>query len=139
MKSKTENKFGLVYQRYVENMEKRKHKIQSIPFKKFFWFTAELFTTGRTQKQPRYPSTDEWIKKMQYGYTMEYYSAIKRKEFESVAVRWMNLEPVIEGEVSQKEKNKYCTLMHIYGIQKNCTDEPIWMEGLETKTQGTDL
>lgn len=48
MKSKTENKFGLVYQRYVENMQKRKHKIQSIPFKKFFWFTAELFTTGRT-------------------------------------------------------------------------------------------
>ena len=50
--------------------------------------------------------TDEWIKKMQYIYTMEYYSAIQKNEFESALVRWMNLEPVIQGEVSQTEKNK---------------------------------
>ena len=54
---------------------------------------------------------------------MEYYSAIKRNEFESVEVRWMNLKPLIQSEVSQKEKNKYCILMHIYEIQKNGTDE----------------
>ena len=68
---------------------------------------------------------------------MDYYSAIKRNEFESVVVRWMNPEPVIQGEVSKKEENKYCILTHIYGIQKNCTDEPICMEGLETQTQRT--
>ena len=49
-------------------------------------------------------------------YTMEYYLAVKRNKFESVVVRWMNLEPVIQSEVSQKEKNKYCILTHIYGI-----------------------
>ena len=63
-----------------------------------------------------YPSTDEWIKKLGYIYTMEYYSAIKRNAFESVELRWMNLEPVTQCKVSQKEKNKYCILMHIYGI-----------------------
>ena len=62
------------------------------------------------------PTTDEWIKKMWYIYTMEYYSAIKRNETESFVVRWMDLESVIQSEVSQKEKNKYCMLAHIYGI-----------------------
>ena len=57
-------------------------------------FTAALFTIARTWKQPRCPSTDEWIKKSWYMYTMEHYSAIRRNEFESVLVRWMNLEPV---------------------------------------------
>ena len=66
-----------------------------------------LFPIARTWKQPRCPSTDEWIKKSWYIYTMEYYSAIKRNEFESPLVRWMNLEPIIQSEVSQKEKNKY--------------------------------
>ena len=69
-----------------------------------------------TWKQPRCPLTDEWIKRMWYTYTMDYYSAIKRDEFESLVVRWMNLEPVIQREVSQKEKNKYHIVMHIYGI-----------------------
>jgi len=59
---------------------------------------------------------DEWIKKMWYTYTMEYYSAIKRNEFESILVRQMNLESVTQSEVSQKEKNKYHILTHIYGI-----------------------
>ena len=59
-------------------------------------FTAALFTKARTWKQPRCPSTDEQIKKVWYIYTMEYYSAIKRNTFESVLMRWMNLEPIIE-------------------------------------------
>ena len=54
---------------------------------------------------------------------MEYYSAITRNAFESVLVRWMNLEPTIQSEVSQKEKDKYHILMHIYKIQKNGTEE----------------
>ena len=62
------------------------------------------------------PSTDEWIKKMWHIYTMEYYSAIKRNEMEVFVMRCMELESVIEGEVSQKEKNKYSMLTHIYGI-----------------------
>ena len=64
-------------------------------------FIAALFTIARTWKQPRCPSTDEWIKKLWYVYTMEYYSAIKRNVFESVPMRWMNLEPIIQSEVSQ--------------------------------------
>ena len=78
-------------------------------------FIAALFTTARTQKQPRCSSTDEWIKKLWYIHTMEYYSAIKRNTFKSVLIRWMNLEPIIQSEVSQKEKDKYCTLLHICG------------------------
>ena len=58
---------------------------------------AALFTIVRTWKQPRCPLTDEWIKKSWYIYTMEYYSAIKRNTFESVLMRWMNLEPIIQS------------------------------------------
>ena len=79
-------------------------------------FTAALFTITRTWRQPRCPSTDEWIKKLWYIYTMEYYSAIERNAFESVLMRQMNLEPIIQSEVSQKEKDKYHVLLHIYGI-----------------------
>ena len=68
---------------------------------------------SRTWKQPRCLLTDEQIKPMWYIYTMEYYSAMKRNESESVELRWMNLEPVIQSEVSQKEKDKYI-LTHIY-------------------------
>ena len=78
-------------------------------------FTAALFTIARTRKQPRCPSTDEWIRKLWYIYTMEYYLVIKRNTFESVLMR-MNLEPIVQSEVSQKKKDKYCTLTHIYGI-----------------------
>ena len=73
-------------------------------------------TIYRTWKQPKYPSTDEWIKKMWHIYTMEYYTAIKRNEIKLFEVRWMDLESVIQSEVSQKEKNKYCMLTHIYEI-----------------------
>ena len=67
-------------------------------------FIAALFTIGRTWKQPKCPSTDEWIRKMWYIYTMEYYSAIKRNEIGSFVETWMDLETVIQSEVSQKEK-----------------------------------
>ena len=76
-------------------------------------FIAALFTVVRTRKLPRCPWTDEWTKKLWYIYTMEYYSAIKRNTFESVLMRWMNLEPIIQGEVTQKEKYKYSILTHI--------------------------
>ena len=93
-------------------------------------FIATLFTIASTWNQPKRPSTDEWIKKMWHVYTMEYYSAIK-KEIELFVVRWMDLESVIQSEVSQKEKNKYCMLMHKYGIKKNCTDEPSCRAGIK--------
>ena len=92
-------------------MRKPKLKDTSIPL-----FIAELFTIARTWKQPRCPSTDEWIKNLWYMYTMEYHSAINRDTFESVLMRWMNTEPIIQSEVSQKEKDKYCILTHIYVI-----------------------
>ena len=79
-------------------------------------FTAALYTVARTWEEPRCPSTDEWIKKLWYIYTMEYYSAIKRNTFESILIKWMNLEPIIQSEVSQKEKNKHHILTHIYRI-----------------------
>ena len=79
-------------------------------------FIATLFTIAQAWKQPRCPLTDEWMKKSWYIYTTEYYSAIKRNTFDSVLMRWMNLEPIIQVEVSQKEKDKYCVLTHIYGI-----------------------
>ena len=79
-------------------------------------FTAALFTIARTWKQPKCPLTEEWIKKMWYIYTMEYYSDIKRNEIELFVVRWMDLEPVIQSKVSQKEKNKYRILTHACGI-----------------------
>ena len=81
-------------------------------------FIAALFTIARTWKQPRCPSTDEWIKTLWHICTMECCSAIKRNEIELFVVRWMDLESVIQCEVSQKEKNKYHMLTHIYGILK---------------------
>ena len=79
-------------------------------------FIAALFTIAGTWKQPRSPLTDEWIKKLWYIYAMEYYSAIKRNAFESVLMRWLNLEPIIRSELSQEEKKKYRILVHLYGI-----------------------
>ena len=79
-------------------------------------FIAALFTIARTWKQPRCPSADEWIRTLWCIYTMKYYSAIKKNTFESVLMRWMKLEPIIQSEVSQKEKHQYNILTHIYGI-----------------------
>ena len=73
-------------------------------------------------------------KEMWFIYTMEYYSVIKRNAFESVLMRWMNLEHIIQSEVSQKEKDKYCVLMHIYGVKKDGTDEPICRTAVEMQT-----
>ena len=77
-------------------------------------FIVALFIIARTWKQTRCPSADERIRKLWYIYTMEYYSAIKKNTFESVLMR--KLEPIIQSEVSQKEKHQYSILMHIYGI-----------------------
>ena len=79
-------------------------------------FIAALFIIARTWKQPRCTSADEWIRKLWYIYTMEYYSAIKKNAFESVLIRWVKLEPIIQSEVNQKVKHQYSILMHIYGI-----------------------
>ena len=79
-------------------------------------FIAALFTIARTWKQPRCPSADEWIRKLWYIYTMDYYSTTKKNAFESVLMRWMKLEPIIQSEVSQKGKHQYSILTHIYGI-----------------------
>ena len=82
-------------------------------------FIAALFTIARTWKQPKCPSTDEWIKKMLHIYTMEYYPGIERNETELFVVRWMDLESVIQSEVSQKAKNKYRMLTHnIWNLKK---------------------
>ena len=75
-----------------------------------------LFTIARIWKQPKCLLTDEWIRKLWYTYTMEYYSAIKKNVSESVLMRWMKLEPIIQSEVRKKEKHQYSILTHIYGI-----------------------
>ena len=77
---------------------------------------CSTITIDRTWKQPRCPSADEWIRKLWYIYTMEYYSAIKKNTFESVLMRWMKLDLIIQSEVSQKEEHQYSILTHIYGI-----------------------
>ena len=79
-------------------------------------FTAALFIIARTWKQPRCPAADEWIRKLWYIYRMKYYSAIKKDTFGSVLMRWMKLEPIIQNEISQKEKQQYSILWHIYEI-----------------------
>ena len=79
-------------------------------------FIAALFTTAKTWKQPKCPWADEWIKKMRYIYTMEYYSAIKKNEIMPFAATWMQLEIIILSEVSQKEKDKYHMISLTCGI-----------------------
>ena len=102
-------------------------------------FSAALFTIAKTWKQPRCPLTDDWIKRSWYIYTMDYDSAIKRNAFQSGLMMWVNLEPIIQSEVSQKEKDKYHILTHIYGIQKNGSEEFIYRAAVEKQTQRTDL
>ena len=88
-------------------------------------FITALFIIARTWKQPRCPSADEWVRKLWYIHTMECYSAIKKNASESVLMRWMKLEPIIQSEVSQKEKHQYSILTHIYGIYKDGNDNPV--------------
>ena len=80
-------------------------------------FIAALFIIARTWKQSKCPSADEWIRKLWYIYTMEYYSPIKKNTFESVLMRWMKLELIIQSEVSQKEKHQYSMLSHLSRVQ----------------------
>ena len=84
-------------------------------------FIAALFTTVRTWKQPRCSSADKWIRKLCYIHTMEYYSAIKKNAFELVLMRWIKLEPIIQSEISQKEKHQCSILMHYMEFRKMVT------------------
>ena len=79
-------------------------------------FIAALFIIAKTWKQPRCPSIDEWIRKLWYIYTIEYYSAVKKNAFESVLMRLMKLEPILQSEVSRKEKHQFGILTLVYGI-----------------------
>ena len=81
-------------------------------------FIAALFTIARTWKQCRCPSADKWIRKLWYIYTMEYYSAIKKNTFESVLMRWLKLEPIIQSEVSQKEKHIQYINTYIWNLER---------------------
>ena len=102
-------------------------------------FIAALFIIARSWEQPRCPSADKWIRKPRYIYTMEYYSAIKKSAFESVLMRWMKLEPIIQSEVSQKDKHQYSILTHIYGILKDGNNNPICKTEKETQMYRTDF
>ena len=97
-------------------------------------FAAAPFTIARTWKQPRCPLRDEWIKKLWCIYAMEYDSAITRNALESVLMRWVKLEPIIQNEVSQKEQYKYRILAYIYGIRRDGTDELIFRVIVEKQT-----
>ena len=82
-------------------------------------FIAALFIIDRTWKQPRCPLADEWIRKLWYKYTMEYHSTIKKNTFESVLMRWMKLEPIIQSEVNQKEKHQYSIInTYIWNLER---------------------
>ena len=81
-------------------------------------FITALFTIMRTWKQPRCPSADKWARKLWYIYTVEYYPVIKKNAFESVLMRWMKLEPIIQSEVSQKEKHQYSILTHMWNLER---------------------
>ena len=95
----------------IHTKETRTERGKCIPM-----FITALFIIARTWKQPRCPSAHEWIRKLWYIYTMEYYSAIKKYTFESVLMRWMKLEPIIQSEVSQKDKDQCSILTHICGL-----------------------
>ena len=97
-------------------------------------FIAAQFTIARTWKQPRCPSTDEWIKKLWYIYTMEYYSAIKRNTLESVLMKWMKLEPIIQSEVHQKEKKQISYInAYVWDLEK-C----FWWTYLQARNRDAD-
>ena len=96
-------------------------------------FITALFIIARAWQQlSRCLSADEWIRKLWYIYMMEYYSAIKENAFEPVLMRWMKLEPIIQSKVSQNEKHQYSIITHIYGIQKDGNDNPVYKTAKET-------
>ena len=102
----------------ITNMIKQSHSWANIQTKRYMhcYFIAALFTIAKTWKQPKCPSIDERIKKMWYIYAMEYYSTIKMNEIMPFAATWMQLEIIIQSEVSQKEKDKYHTISFISGM-----------------------
>ena len=102
-------------------------------------FRGALFTIAKTRKQPKCPLTEEWIKKVWYIYTMEYYSTIKTNEIIPFGATWMDLEIIILSEVSQTEKNKYHMTFLICGIQKNDTNELIYKTEIDSQTQKANL
>ena len=81
-------------------------------------FIAALFRIARTWKQPRCPSADEWMRNLWYIYTMEYYSGIKNNAFESVLMKWKKLEPIMQSEVSQKEKTIQYINAYIWNLKR---------------------
>ena len=81
-------------------------------------FIAALCIIAKTWKQPKCPSTEEWIKKIWYIYIMEYYSAIKKNEIMPFAATWMDLEIIILSETSQKEKDKYHMISYMWNLEK---------------------
>ena len=97
-------------------------------------FITALFTIARTWKQPRHPSTDEWIKKLWYIYTMEYYSVIKRNVFESVPMKWMNLEPITEWSKSEREIQLLYTNAYIWNLKRE-----YWWIYLQSSNGDTDI
>ena len=96
-------------------------------------FTASLFIIARTWKQPTCPMTEKWINMLWGIYTMKYYSTIKKNTFESVLMRQMNLEPIVQSEVSQKEKDRHHILTNLYGIQKDGTNDPAFRVAKENR------
>ena len=101
-------------------------------------FITALFTIAKTWKQPKCPSTDEWIKKMWYIYTMKYYSAIKKNEIMPFAAMWLDLEIIILSEVSQTEKDKYHMISHMWNLIYD-TNELIYKTETDSQTQKTNL
>ena len=100
-------------------------------------FIAALVIIARTWKQPRCTSADGWIRKLWYIYTMEYYSAMKKNAFESVLMRWMKLEPIIQSEVRQRKTPIQYTNVYIYGIYKDGNNNPICETAKETQMYST--
>ena len=102
----------------VEEMDKflEKHNFPKLNQEEIENLNRPITSTEIETVIKNLPTADEWIRKLWYIYTMEYYSAVKNNSFESVLMRWMKLEPIIQSEVSQKEKHQYSILTHIYGI-----------------------
>ena len=101
-------------------------------------FIAAQFTIARTWKQPRCPSTNEWVKKLWYIYTMEYYSAILKNTFESVQMRGIKLELITQREVSQKEKHQCSILTHIYMEFRKMVMTTLYAKETDTKNRLLD-
>ena len=102
-------------------------------------FITALFTIAKTWKQPRCPLTDEWIRKMWYIYTREYYSAIKQNEIMPFEAIWTDIEIIILSDISQREKDKYHMISLICRILKNDTNELIYKIEIESQTQKINL